>query len=777
MSYNKKVWKSGDRITKEALNNMENGIEAAHQNSGGSGTSYDDTEIKTDINTIKTDLGTEELTTTAKNVKGAVNEVAAQYKDIAYLINENYFILKSPNGTQYKVKITDDGTLKVTGINEQELEDLLEGRLLIWHDEFDGEELDSTKWFRRKRIWNSLNDYTDSINNSYIENGNLVIKAIRESSPFGNGKEWTSALLSTNTLFDVRYGRLEAKIKIPYVKGSFPAFWTCGSSQDHTQSDETGNVVFNGYGWPLCGEIDIMEQTDTNNTIGSNTHYANDSGAHISYGGQNSGTLDMNEYHIYACEWTNEKIDYFVDGIQIGTFLLNNATLSDGTNPFMYPHYMMLNLCVGSLAETPESDCNEMKMYVDWVRVYAPKEVTELVEATKIDLTRLDEIVTKLEMNVDNEILLRAKFTPDETCDKTIKWISGNKDVCTCYGGYIIATGEGVTTVTAQGKNVSCIIDISVSEDLTIKATNVEVVISDTKLSINNISEINLTFTPDNTTNKFLNWTTDNDNIIIADNIITANKIGNSTLIGVTSDGSNITKTINMSVISRDYDDGIITDGIKLKLTPKGIYKTEKITSSNKVTWKDDITQTSYFANCYEAYNNRLKFGISDANWEKREISDLGKPIEMSGDFTIQFAITPHIVTGLGGLIQNYNSEGNWVNMKYYIGDTKGISFELKDANNKFKSIGATINLDEFAILTMIKTPTDLSVYKNTDLISTITHGLNFTDNNTNVFTFGKHQGNANIKDTDLSCLLMYNRALNESEVFSNVEAIKNMCL
>ena len=85
MSYNKKVWKSGDRITKEALNNMENGIEAAHQNSGGGGTSYDDTEIKTDINNIKTDLGTEELTTTAKNVKGAVNEVAAQYKDIANL--------------------------------------------------------------------------------------------------------------------------------------------------------------------------------------------------------------------------------------------------------------------------------------------------------------------------------------------------------------------------------------------------------------------------------------------------------------------------------------------------------------------------------------------------------------------------------------------------------------------------------------------------------------------------------------------------------------------
>lgn len=54
MSYNKKVWKSGDRITKEALNNMENGIYEAHQNSGGGGTSYDDTAIKNDINELKT---------------------------------------------------------------------------------------------------------------------------------------------------------------------------------------------------------------------------------------------------------------------------------------------------------------------------------------------------------------------------------------------------------------------------------------------------------------------------------------------------------------------------------------------------------------------------------------------------------------------------------------------------------------------------------------------------------------------------------------------------
>lgn len=101
MSYNKKVWKSGDRITKEALNNMENGIEAAYQNSGGTGTSHDDTAIKKDINAIKTDLGTGTLNTTAKDVKGAVNEVAAQYKDIA-----NLFTTEQTTNS-YKIKYGD----------------------------------------------------------------------------------------------------------------------------------------------------------------------------------------------------------------------------------------------------------------------------------------------------------------------------------------------------------------------------------------------------------------------------------------------------------------------------------------------------------------------------------------------------------------------------------------------------------------------------------------------------------------------------------------------
>lgn len=124
MSYNKKVWKSGDRITKEALNNMENGIEAAHQNSGGSGTSYDDTAIRNDITGIKTDLGTEELTTTAKNVKGAVNEVAAQYKDSEKQILENKYLINV-----LSLGVKNDGTVDCTDIIHKALS---EGKSLFF---------------------------------------------------------------------------------------------------------------------------------------------------------------------------------------------------------------------------------------------------------------------------------------------------------------------------------------------------------------------------------------------------------------------------------------------------------------------------------------------------------------------------------------------------------------------------------------------------------------------------------------------------------------------
>ncbi len=82
-NYIREIHKDGDILSASIINKFEEALDTNTKAiKSGTGTSYDDTAIKADINTIKTDLGTEELTTTAKDVKGAVNEVAAQYKDI-----------------------------------------------------------------------------------------------------------------------------------------------------------------------------------------------------------------------------------------------------------------------------------------------------------------------------------------------------------------------------------------------------------------------------------------------------------------------------------------------------------------------------------------------------------------------------------------------------------------------------------------------------------------------------------------------------------------------
>lgn len=116
-NYIREIHKDGDILSASIINKFEEALDTNTKAiKNGTGTSYDDTEIKTDINTIKTDLGTEELTTTAKNVKGAVNEVAAQYKDIAKKV-EN---VGQPTQEQINAaidKAIEDGKLTGGGIN------------------------------------------------------------------------------------------------------------------------------------------------------------------------------------------------------------------------------------------------------------------------------------------------------------------------------------------------------------------------------------------------------------------------------------------------------------------------------------------------------------------------------------------------------------------------------------------------------------------------------------------------------------------------------------
>lgn len=249
----------------------------------------------------------------------------------------------------------------------------IEGRTLVFEDDFTNSSLDTSKWTQGyRRGFNPDSEvqyFTTSSNNLYLENSNLVLKAIREdiTAPIPGETtktfNWTSAFVETIDKFEYKYGRWEAKIKIPKVTGMFPAFWTMG-----------GNHYVNygvceydlGVPWSQCGEIDIMEWVPEQGYFSSNLHRDYGSGDITTVVGTKQGVDDSyyNDYHIFAMEWTESKFEFFIDGVTTGTY---DITSSD--EMFKWEHFMMINL---ALKATVPSSVNEIYMYVDWVRVYAP---------------------------------------------------------------------------------------------------------------------------------------------------------------------------------------------------------------------------------------------------------------------------------------------------------------------------------------------------------------------------------------------------------------------
>jgi beta-glucanase (GH16 family) len=244
------------------------------------------------------------------------------------------------------------------------------GRTLLWADEFtqaDGTKPDSTKWGNDigGSGWgnNELQYYTDRTENARIEGGQLVIEARKEN--FG-GKSYTSARLLTKNKVSWTYGRIEARIKIPKGQGIWPAFWMLGANID-------------GVGWPLCGEIDIMEN------IGSlpSTLYGTLHGPGYSGGGGISGNTVLagaalgDDFHVYAIEWEENRIRWFLDGQQF--FSLTPANLPGGSAwVFNAPQFLILNVAVGgNWPGSPNaSTVFPQRMTVDYVRVYAPVTVS-----------------------------------------------------------------------------------------------------------------------------------------------------------------------------------------------------------------------------------------------------------------------------------------------------------------------------------------------------------------------------------------------------------------
>jgi beta-glucanase (GH16 family) len=266
---------------------------------------------------------------------------------------------------------------------------------LVWSDEFDGKEIDRTKWdydvgngfFNyESNTWISgwgndeLQYYTREADNSYVKDGTLHIRAAKESL-LGCG--YTSARLKTrkkdgSKLFAQCYGKFEWRAKLPTGKGVWPALWML------PQDDQYGP-------WAASGEIDVMEARgqDPDKVLGTlhfggrwpiNDHKSND------YKFADKGTIA--EFHVYAVEWEPGEIRWLVDGERYATQSFwwssgkfaagkgvkptKEADLNPWPAPFDKPFYLVMNVAVGGkfLGNPDATTKFPAEMEVDYVRVY-----------------------------------------------------------------------------------------------------------------------------------------------------------------------------------------------------------------------------------------------------------------------------------------------------------------------------------------------------------------------------------------------------------------------
>jgi beta-glucanase (GH16 family) len=235
---------------------------------------------------------------------------------------------------------------------------------LVWSDEFNGAIGPSWVFETGGGGWgnNELQYYRRE--NATIENGALVITAKVE--PFG-GMRYTSARMKTQGLKTFKYGRIEARMKLPSFMGAWPAFWMLGANLPQV-------------GWPASGEIDVMEHVNTEDRNYGTIHWADANGNHASYSGNIATTVT--DWHVYAIEWDANAIKWFVDGTKYHEANIQNGINS--TEEFQRDFFLLLNMAVGG--QWPGYNIDESKlpakMYVDYVRVYAPATAwTKTIEA------------------------------------------------------------------------------------------------------------------------------------------------------------------------------------------------------------------------------------------------------------------------------------------------------------------------------------------------------------------------------------------------------------
>lgn len=288
---------------------------------------------------------------------------------------------------------------------------------LVWSDDFSGNSLDTDKWNYELHepgwVNNELQRYTDSIDNIYVKDGNLVIQPIKKEDAATGKTSYTSGRINTRGKGDFKYGKIEIRAKLPKGQGIWPAIWMMPTREE----------LYGG--WPKCGEIDIMELLGNEpSKVYQTLHYSKTG---IDVQSQGSKTLSSgdfsDDYHVFSLEWLPDKISFYVDG-KLTKTETRWYTSTDGAGIITYPapfdqeFNIILNVAVGgNWPGNPDAstDFSKAKLLVDYVKVYQKASYDENVILP-------ETAVTLREPDSTGNYVTNSDFSAAETMEDNDGW-------------------------------------------------------------------------------------------------------------------------------------------------------------------------------------------------------------------------------------------------------------------------------------------------------------------------------------------------------------------
>jgi beta-glucanase (GH16 family) len=263
----------------------------------------------------------------------------------------------------------------------------IKGMKLVWSDEFNYTgKPDTTSWrYERGFVRNQELQWYQK-ENANCSGGRLLIEARREKIKNPNynpeRKDWRSAefaeysssSIQTRGFHQFQFGRFEIRARIDTTKGSWPAIWTLGTSG----------------GWPRGGEIDIMEFYRSNYKdlpdreipmILANIAWQGAQGRGTKWNTGKKPIADftskdpqwVKKYHVWRMDWSKDSISLYLDDLLLNSQKLSETGSADGFNPFLQPHYILLDLAIGGQGKDPARSKFPITYEVDYVRVYQEK--------------------------------------------------------------------------------------------------------------------------------------------------------------------------------------------------------------------------------------------------------------------------------------------------------------------------------------------------------------------------------------------------------------------